>query len=127
MNIPVTLIAFEAAPRLSQSIADIHQIFGNRQLVVARELTKLFEECWRGTAEEILKRLAQEGPPKGEIVLVIEGAPTHRRGEDFDGLLMKALNYLSLKDASSLVSDLTQIPKKKIYDRALELKKEPEA
>jgi 16S rRNA (cytidine1402-2'-O)-methyltransferase len=69
-----TLVAFEAPHRLLESLADLAELLGGeRRLAVARELTKLHEEVWRGTASEALAYF-QEHPPRGEITLVIAGA-----------------------------------------------------
>lgn len=68
-----TLIAYESPYRLNETLAIIADIFGERPLCVAREITKLFEEFFRGTAQQALERFGGENP-KGEITLVIGGA-----------------------------------------------------
>jgi 16S rRNA (cytidine1402-2'-O)-methyltransferase len=70
-----TLVAFEAPHRLLESLADLAELLGERQMAVGRELTKLHEEIWRGTTQEALAYF-QEHPPRGEITLVIAGAAT---------------------------------------------------
>jgi len=67
-----TLVLFESPRRLARTLADLREILGDRQLAVARELTKIHEEVIRGRASEVLERLGED--IKGEIVLVIEGA-----------------------------------------------------
>jgi 16S rRNA (cytidine1402-2'-O)-methyltransferase len=67
-----TLVAFETAPRLGATLKDIQAELGNRQITVARELTKLHEEVWRGPVSEALERFG--GGVKGEVTLVIAGA-----------------------------------------------------
>lgn len=69
-----TLIAYESPHRLNETLAILAEIFGDRPLCVAREITKLFEEFFRGTARQALDRFGGENP-KGEITLVIGGAP----------------------------------------------------
>jgi 16S rRNA (cytidine1402-2'-O)-methyltransferase len=69
-----TLIAYESPYRLNETLTIISDIFGERPLCVAREITKLFEEFFRGTAQQALDRFGGENP-KGEITLVIGGAP----------------------------------------------------
>ncbi len=69
-----TLIAYESPHRLNETLAIIAEIFGDRPLCVAREITKLFEEFFRGTAQQALDRFGGENP-KGEITLVIGGVP----------------------------------------------------
>ncbi len=75
---PMTLIAFEAPHRLRETLTDLREILGDRQMCVARELTKVFEEFRRGPIPEV-KRYFDENEPRGEFTLVIEGE-TPRRG-----------------------------------------------
>lgn len=69
---PGTIIAFEAPHRLYAALADLLQILGNRPVAVARELTKRFEEVWRGDLMQAAERYAQ-GEVRGEVTLVIGG------------------------------------------------------
>ena len=73
-----TSVFFESPHRLTKTLASCIDILRNRQLCVARELTKKFEEFRRGTASELLAHY-QAHPPKGEIVLLIEGGSTASR------------------------------------------------
>jgi 16S rRNA (cytidine1402-2'-O)-methyltransferase len=68
-----TLVAFEAPHRLLEALSDVQAVLGERQVAVARELTKLHEEIWRGPVGEALAHYLAE-PPRGEITLVIAGA-----------------------------------------------------
>ncbi|MCL1990847.1 MAG: 16S rRNA (cytidine(1402)-2'-O)-methyltransferase [Defluviitaleaceae bacterium] len=68
--LPVTLIFYESPHRLKETLVMMLEVFGNRQVVVARELTKLFEEFLRGRMTEILMHLTDV---KGEVVLLVEG------------------------------------------------------
>ena len=68
-----TLVAFEAPHRLRKSLADIEMVLGNRPLAICRELTKLYEEVWRGTVAEARAHF-DEVEPRGEFTLVIGGA-----------------------------------------------------
>lgn len=76
---PYTLVAFEAPHRLQASLADMARLLGDRRLAVARELTKLYEEVFRGTIEEAALRFTQ---PRGEFTLVVEG---YRQGRSLPG------------------------------------------
>lgn len=67
---PATLIFYESPHRLKETLNTMHDVFGNRQVVVARELTKIFEEFLRGTIEELVDYLSEV---KGEVVLLVEG------------------------------------------------------
>lgn len=71
--LPCALVCFESPHRLLKSLADIHTVLGDRRVVVARELTKKFEELLRGPVAEVLKSLEPRSI-KGEITLIIEGA-----------------------------------------------------
>jgi 16S rRNA (cytidine1402-2'-O)-methyltransferase len=73
-DLPYTLVLYEAPHRLLDTLADLGEIFGERQVVVARELTKLHEEIWRGTPQGALAHFGS-GRLRGEITLVVEGAP----------------------------------------------------
>ncbi len=73
-NIPATLVLYETPHRLGRSLADCLEVLGNRQAAVARELTKLHEETVRGSLSELVEKF--KSPTKGEIVLVIDRAPS---------------------------------------------------
>lgn len=121
---PVTLIFFETAPRLADSLRDLHAMLGDRPAAVARELTKLFEEVRRGSLAELIAHYEEQGPPKGEIVVVV-GPPAEEEGsaQDLDALLRQALAGMSVKDAAATVSAATGRPKREVYARALALGK----
>jgi 16S rRNA (cytidine1402-2'-O)-methyltransferase len=71
-----TLVFYEAPHRILDALSDVSAVYGERQVVVARELTKLHEEFLRGTADEVRAQLAARPSVKGEIVLLIgKGAP----------------------------------------------------
>lgn len=74
-NIEATLIFFDTAPRLADSLCDAAQVLGARQAVVARELTKLFQEAKRGSLQH-LKDFYMENTARGEIILLISGKST---------------------------------------------------
>ena len=67
-----TLVFYESARRLGETLAELARALGNRRAVVARELTKVHEELVRGTLEELAARYAGE-PPLGEVVVLVEG------------------------------------------------------
>ena len=116
-----TLIFFESANRLKDSLEDILAVLGDRTIAIARELTKMFEEVRTGNVSDVLKRIDQEGPPKGEIVLVIGGKPEGEVEIDLEGNLTEAMKHNSLKDAVTLVAGQSGLPKKQIYDLALKI------
>jgi len=122
-TVGATLILFESAQRLAESLADMAEIFGVRSAAVARELTKLHEEVRRGTLDELASHYAREGAPRGEMTLVV--SPPHPKASDtvrLDAALEKALALLPLRSAVDLVSALLEEPRRRVYERALALK-----
>ena len=93
-----------------------------REVAVARELTKKFEECRRGSAAEVAAHFAAH-PPKGEIVLLV-GPPVavEASAEDADALLRAELETSKASQAAAKVAKLTGLDRKALYARALELK-----
>ena len=82
-----TLIIYEAPHRIEETLKDIYQVFGNRNIVIARELTKKYEEYIRGSLEEIIQNVKDL---KGEIVLIVEGCSVKSN--------IIELNKLSIKE-----------------------------
>jgi 16S rRNA (cytidine1402-2'-O)-methyltransferase len=122
--IPGTLVMFESARRLAETLADLAAVLGPRQAAVARELTKHYESVRRGELSALAADYQREGPPKGEIVLLVAppdaDAPA-LEGEPLDVKILAAIEKFSLKDAASIVAADTGQPRRKIYARALEL------
>ena len=117
-----TLVFFDTAPRLLASLATIADHLPGREVAVARELTKLFEECRSGSPAELIAHYTAH-PPKGEIVLLI-GPPADRTAtpDDGDALLRKALKTNKPSQAAAEVARATGLDRKALYARALELK-----
>jgi len=72
-GLPYTLVFFEAPPRVGAALDELHEVLGDRPAVVARELTKKFEEFGRGSLSDLAARYREE-PPRGEVVIVVAGA-----------------------------------------------------
>ncbi|HYZ23849.1 MAG TPA: 16S rRNA (cytidine(1402)-2'-O)-methyltransferase [Rhodopila sp.] len=121
-GLEATLVWHEAPHRLTETLADLRDVFGDRRAAVARELTKRFETVERGTLGSLVA-LFQKTPARGEIT-VLMGPPTDKDPEDLDGRLRQALATSSVKDAAALVSVATGLPRKVVYARALELQAE---
>jgi 16S rRNA (cytidine1402-2'-O)-methyltransferase len=123
----VTLVLFETAPRLLESLRDLRAVLGERNAAVARELTKLFEEVRRERLSALIAHYEAAGAPKGEIVVVV-GPPAEEGAsvEDVDTLLRRALQSMSVKDAAATVAAATGAPKRTVYARALALAGEKE-
>ena len=124
-GVPATLIFFESAQRLAESLAAMAQAFGDRPAAMARELTKLHEEVRRGSLKELAAHYEQAGAPKGEVTLLVAGpqqaAPDNGK---IDAALQAALAFMPVKAAADLIAGLTDGSRKQIYARALELKDE---
>jgi len=117
-----TLVAFEAPHRLRASLADLKAVLGDRRIAVARELTKVYEEVWRGSVSQALAHF-EENPPRGEFTLVIEGAREERVTWD-EGQVREVLAELvaegaERKEAVKAVADLAGWPKREVYRVAL--------
>ncbi len=124
-SLDMTLIFFESAQRLAATLKDMAGAFPNRTLAVVREITKLFEEVRRGSFETLIQFYEENGPPKGEVVLVLSPPGTAEVGVmDIDQLLRQALETHSIRDACTLVAGTLGVPRKQIYQRALALKQE---
>ena len=120
--VQATLILFESPQRLQDSLADMAEILGAREAAVTRELTKLHEEVRRGTLPELAAAYAESGAPKGEVTLVI-GPPERKIEENsaqIDTLLAQVLPFMPVRSAAALIADLTGIPRRTIYNRAVE-------
>ena len=121
--VPGTLVFFESARRLSDALVDIAAVLGPRQTAVARELTKKFETVRRGSATALAVAFAEEGPPRGEVVILVDrpdaGAPAS--ADTLDMKLSAALDHLSVKDAAAVVAGETGLPRREVYGRAVAL------
>jgi len=120
---PDTLVAFEAPHRLRKALADIQATLGERRLIVCRELTKRYEEIFRGTAEEALDHFDK---PRGEFTLVLEGAdetqPNQQEAIDVDAALLELRDQgVRARDAVRAVSERSGLPHRHVYGRWLVL------
>ena len=123
-NVRATLVFFEAAPRLTKSLEAIGEVLPGREVAVARELTKLYEECRTGTAAELAAHYSAN-PPRGEIVLLVgPPAETETSEADADALLRAALATEKPSQAAAQVARATGLDRKALYARALELRSE---
>ena len=125
-----TTVLFEAPNRVAATLSDLAGVCGpDRRVVIARELTKRFEEVWRGTLAEAAAHVASE-EPRGEHVLVLAGAPP--TGAPDDDAVREAVRGLlgdgvSARDAAAEVAGALGVPKRRAYDIAIALRRDPPA
>ena len=122
-RVPATLIFYEAPGRLAESLADLATELGPRPAVVARELTKVFEEIRRGDLAALAAEYAAGASPKGEIVIVVAPPSPERvlAPDALDREILAALEALSVKDAAAAVAARTGLPRREVYGRTLQL------
>jgi len=120
-NVRATLVFFETGPRLLKALAAIGEALPGREVAVARELTKLHEECRTGSPEGLASHYAAH-PPRGEIVLLVgPPAQTIADAAHADTLLLEALTTQKPSQAAASVARATGLERKALYARALEL------
>jgi 16S rRNA (cytidine1402-2'-O)-methyltransferase len=125
-RVPGTLILLEAPQRLAECLADLAAVLGGaRPAVIARELTKMFEEVRSGTLAELAAAQADQPAPKGEIVLVVGAPPAEAEpvvgDAEIDARLSDALATMSLRDAVDAVAGALALNRRVVYARALAL------
>jgi 16S rRNA (cytidine1402-2'-O)-methyltransferase len=116
-----TLVLYESGSRLADTLAALGRQLGGRDCAVAREITKMHEECVTGTLSELAERYSKAAP-KGEIVIVV-GPPvaTAEISEAaLDAALDEAMKRLSPSRAAAEVAERLGVPRKRAYARALE-------
>jgi len=118
----INIVAFDSPNRLINSLQDILTVLGDRNIVIAREITKFYEEIKRDTVSNLIDYYTKN-ILKGEIVLIIEGHNEEKTAEVSEIIekikILKAEGYAT-KEISKIISLLTGFPKKEIYSLALE-------
>jgi 16S rRNA (cytidine1402-2'-O)-methyltransferase len=122
-KVPATLIFFESARRLDESLAALQAGLSDRKAVIVRELTKLYEECKRGKLSELQEYIKEHGAPKGEVVLVISPPQPEEaaQGQNIEAQLALLLKSHSVKEAAAIIAEQTGRPRKEIYALALKI------
>lgn len=122
---PETLIFYESPKRVIKTLEVISEVFGERNVSVSREITKMYEETLRGALPEVISNLKSRDTIKGEIVLIVEGNPEDE--EIFDSETTdKVLKHLkkeghTLKDAVKQITSDSGMSKSAVYKKALEI------
>jgi 16S rRNA (cytidine1402-2'-O)-methyltransferase len=123
---PRTTVLFEAPSRLIGTLTSLREACGPlREVAVARELTKLFEEVWRGTVDAAIRHVVAT-EPRGEHVIVLAPAPSPPEAGDpeIDAHVTTALSEgLSTRDAAARVARDLRVPRRRTYDAAMRLKR----
>ena len=119
-----TLVFYESGPRLGETLAALAANLGGREGAVAREISKLHEECVTGTLGELAQHYA-DSAPKGEIVLLVgpPGEALEASDAELNEAIDEALLRLSPSRAAAAVADKLNVPRKRAYARALERSK----
>jgi 16S rRNA (cytidine1402-2'-O)-methyltransferase len=123
-DIPGTLVFYESPKRISGSLSDLADVLGaDRQAALCRELTKKFEEVRRATLGQLAEDYKGK-TVKGEVVLLVDRSHSQSVNEsDVEEALQRALETHSVRDAADLVSEMYNLPRRPIYQKALKLGK----
>lgn len=120
-----TIVVLESSHRILASVRDIVEVLGkDREIVLARELTKKFETVLHGPAEQIMQQLEDEPlQSKGEFVLLIKGSAAVQKGDaEVAALLRILLSEVPLKQAAKLAAKMSGKNKNEVYQLALSIK-----
>jgi 16S rRNA (cytidine1402-2'-O)-methyltransferase len=120
-----TIVLYEAPHRIARTLGDLARAFdADRQIAIARELTKLHEEVWRGTLAEAIV-WCSEHEPRGEFVVIVDGAPaSDSSDEDVRAAVDAALGRgLSPRDAAAVVAAALGVPKRRAYAMAIDVQR----
>ena len=118
-----TLIFYEAPHRLKESLQDLQQVFGDREIVVAREVTKMHEEFLRGTISAVSEQIANR-ELKGEITIVVQGSPSVAEvsDEEIEAEIRRLAGAgMGIKAISQLLGERYDLSKRGVYRLALDL------
>jgi 16S rRNA (cytidine1402-2'-O)-methyltransferase len=122
MAIPATLVFFESARRLIDTLSLMREVLGDRKAAVVREITKLYEESRRASLSELVRQYERDGEPRGEVVIVVGGPQDAPIPEEVIAAKLKLLLAShSVKEAASIMAEETGQPRKEIYTLALRL------
>lgn len=121
-DIPFTLVFYESPKRVGEMLANLRDILGDeREAVVCRELTKKFEEVTRGSLATLADDFATRAV-KGEIVVLVGRAgAVEIADDDIDGALREAMKTMRVKDAATVVAGALGLPRRQVYQIALQL------
>ena len=114
-NLKYTIIFYESPFRIKETIELINDIMGERKISISREISKKYEEIYRGTPKSVLQELPD---PKGEFVIVVEGNNSEENYDDIDVIShvkMLIEDGISEKEAIKTVAKLHKLSKNDVY------------
>ena len=122
-NLDATLIFYETAPRLLKTLNVAKEVFGNREMSVAREISKVYEECQTASVEDLIEFYTQN-PPKGEMVFMVAPSDEEENQQeiDLDSLIKEKLQHSSLKTVVKDIVETYGLNKNDVYEQALRIK-----
>jgi 16S rRNA (cytidine1402-2'-O)-methyltransferase len=120
--VPGALIFYESGSRLAETLEAIQEIFPERQIAIARELTKLYETVLRGDARELIETIRRDSPPGEFVILVGPAAKKPAEPGEIEQALRNAMQTLSLKEAVEEVAKGLGVGRKAVYNLALQLR-----
>ncbi len=120
--IPGTLVFYETSPRLKETVEALAEIFPDRTVAIARELTKLFETILRGTPASILEEIRKTAPVGEFVILIGPGEKKPPANEDIENALRNAMQRVSLKEAVEEVANGLGVGRKIVYNLALQMR-----
>ncbi len=121
-----TVVFYESPRRIRSFLEDLREILGDRRAVVVRELTKIYEEIYRGTITDVLNRL-RPAEVKGEVTVVVEGSASQRKKAGPEEI-EEALNHyyrevgLTWKESVVRVSEEMGLPRREVYQESIRIK-----
>ncbi len=123
----MTGIWFDTCLRINNTLAVMQEVFGNRKISIARELTKTYEEIIAGNLNDIIKivdkREDNNNPLKGEIILIVDGYTKKKfEIEDLSVIIKNKLGKLSFRDAVDAVTTETKLSRRLIYNEAIKIR-----
>lgn len=117
-----TLVFYETAPRILKTLTAAAEVFGNREMAVAREISKVYEECRTGTAKDLIAHFEVQ-EPRGEMVFMVAPPSGENKPEiDLEEILRGRLGEMSLKSAVKAVVEEYGLNKNEVYEQALQIK-----
>ncbi|MGE5789458.1 MAG: 16S rRNA (cytidine(1402)-2'-O)-methyltransferase [Syntrophaceae bacterium] len=125
-DLRMTLVFYESPRRIVDALRDVREILGERHVAVTRELTKIFEEVVRGPVGDVIAKL-EGGVVKGEITLLVEGAPRKPAAKDgeIEALCreMEQQGEISTRDLAARIAEDLELPRKRVYDLVVKLRR----